>query len=194
MAKSDGKAAVAEVISAGAAEPAIEQLDMLMPPTRASMTAAEERRVEASIKRDRAGRPPGARNIATRQMLDFVRKTMGDPLMERFRWAMHTPESLSIELGCTKLEAFDRIDKIRADLARYFYAQLAQVDGAGQAVAPRLTMVFPGQSAPQIGADGAKLAPWLYLEGVSAETQQNQPLLASPDGVSHGDVSHGEDK
>jgi len=205
MAKSDGKAAVAGVIAAAAeaaAEAAAidagEQLELgeLMPPTRASMTGDEERRSETSIRRDRAGRPPGARNIATRQMLDYLRKTMGDPLLERFRWAMHTPESLAIALGCTKLEAFDRLDKIRADLARFFYAQMAQVDGQGNAVTPRLTMVFPGQSAQPIGADGAPQAPWLYLEAVkndNAEVQQNQGFLASADDVSHGDVSHGED-
>ena len=202
MAKSDGKAAVVEVITAAAsaatAEAAAidgEQLDMLMPPARANMTEDERTRAETSIRRDRAGRPPGARNIATRQMLDYLRKTMGDPLMERFRWAMHTPESLSIALGCTKLEAFDRLDKIRADLARFFYAQMAQVDGQGNAVTPRLTMVFPGQSAQPIGADGAPQAPWLYLEAVkndNAEVQQNQGFLASAEDVSHGELSHGE--
>jgi hypothetical protein len=33
-------------------------------------------------------------------MLEFVRKAMVSPLERRFRWAMHTPESLSSELGC----------------------------------------------------------------------------------------------
>lgn len=188
MAKEAAEAAIAVVRGAAGAGDEAEQLDMLMPPTRAGLTKHEQTRVETAIKHDRRGRPPGARNVATREMLDFVRKTMGDPLMERFRWALHTPETLSIVLGCTKLEAFDRIDKIRADLAGYFYAKQAQVDGQGNAVTPRLTMVFPGQSAPQIGADGAPQAPWLYIE----ETQQNKPLLETPEGVSHGDVSHGK--
>lgn len=185
MTKSDGKAAVAAVIAAAAPAAEAEQLE-LMPPTRSTLTGAELERVEASIKRDRAGRPPGARNKATREMLEFVRKVMGDPLERRFRWAMHTPESLSIELGCTKLEAFDRLDKIWSELARYFYAQLAQQDGSGNAVAPRLTMVFPGQSAPAIGQDGTIRPPWVYIE----ETQQNQQLAAPAPGVSHDDVSH----
>lgn len=191
--------AVGAVIAAAAgadAEPAADQLDMLMPPTRSNLTASEQRRVETSVKRDRAGRPPGAQNKATREMLDFVRKLCGDPLERRFRYAMHTPESLSIVLGCTKLEAFDRLDKMWADLARYFYAQQAQVDGAGHAVAPRLTMVFPGQSAPVTGPAGEVRPPWLYIEAENpgnAETQQNQALLAPADAVSHGDVSHGDD-
>lgn len=182
---SDGKAAIAAVIAEAAAAPAAEQLE-LMPPTRSTITADEQARVEASVKRDRAGRPPGARNKATREMLEFVRKMCGDPLERRFRWAMHTPESLSIELGCTKLEAFDRLDKIWADLSRYFYARLAQQDGQGNAVAPRLTMVFPGQSAPAIAPDGAIRPPWVYIE----EQQQNQALIEQPSDVSHGDVSH----
>jgi hypothetical protein len=188
MAKRDGKTAIVEeiVAAAGAAAPAVEQLE-LMPPTR-SLTAKEQERVETAIKRDRAGRPPGAQNKATREMLDFVRKLMGDPLERRFRWAMHTPETLSIVLGCTKLEAFDRLDRMWSELSKYFYAQLAQVDGKGNAVAPTLNMIIGGQPA-QIQSDGSIRPPWLYIE----ETQQNQALLASPNDVSHDDVSHSED-
>lgn len=190
MAKTDGKAAVAAVIAAAAADAApaeAEQLDLMMPPTRANLTASEQARVEKAIKHDRRGRPPGAGNIATREMLAFVRKTFGDPVLRRFQYAEHTPESLAIVLGCTKLEAYDRLMALWADLQKLFYANLAQVDGAGNSVAPRLTMVFPGQSAPEIGQDGAIRPPWMYIE-------QNQALAAPSDDVSHGDVSHGEDK
>jgi hypothetical protein len=186
MAKKDGKAAVAAVIAAAAPAPAAEQLD-LMPALRPSLTDSQQERVEAAIKHDRRGRPPGATNIATREMLAFVRKLCGDPMERRFRYAMHTPETLAIELGCSKLEAFDRLEKLWADLSTYFYARQAQVDGAGNSVAPRLTMVFPGQSAPPIGQDGAIRPPWMYIE-------QNQALAAPDNDVSHGDVSHGEDK
>jgi hypothetical protein len=189
MAKEAAEAALAVVRDAAGAGAEADQLDMLMPPTRASMTSDEAARVEATIKHDRRGRPPGARNKTTREMLEFVRKTMGDPLLERFRWAAHTPESLAIVLGCSKLEAFDRLDKIRSELARYFYAQMAQVDGQGNAVTPRLTMVFPGQSGQQIGADGVQQPPWMYI----AESQQNQRVIEQAADVSHSDVSHDED-
>jgi hypothetical protein len=192
MAKGDGKAAIAgEILAAAgaAAAPAVEQLDMLMPPTRTNLSKGEQARVETAIRRDRRGRPPGAENIAKREMLDFVRKVFGDPVLRRFQYAEHTPESLAIVLGCSKLEAYDRLMALWGDLQKLFYANLAQVDSSGNAVAPRLTMVFPGQSAPQIGADGVPRPPWMYIE----ETQQNQALLASPSGVSHGDVSHSED-
>ncbi|WP_407155187.1 hypothetical protein [Bradyrhizobium sp. STM 3557] len=192
MANSDGKGAVGREIAAAAAAAAendAAQLDMLMPPTRSNLLPGEAQRIEASIRKNRAGRPPGARNIATRQMVEFLRKTMGDPLMQRWRYAMFTPEALSIELGCTKLEALTFLDKLWADLSRYCYAQLAQVDGAGNAVAPRFTMVIGGQNAPQVGPNGQAQAPWLYLE----ETPQNQALIGQPADVSHKDVSHDDE-
>lgn len=184
MAEIDKKGTLAGVIEAAAADAApsdAEQLDFLPIPTRASLTDSETARIDAAVKRDRAGRPKGARNKTTREMLDFVRKTMGDPLMRRFQYAEHTPESLAIELGCTRLEAFDRLDRMWAELARFFYAQQAPTDGQGNAVAPRLTVVFGGQNAPQIGPGGAPRAPWMYLDGdpqPNAEMQQNQALLA----------------
>lgn len=187
MAKTDGKAAVAGVIAAAApAAPADEQLE-LMAPTRPSLTDRQRDQVEASIKADRRGRPPGAQNKATREMLEFVRKLCGDPLERRFRYAMHTPESLAIVLGCSKLEAFDRLDRMWSELSRFFYAQLAQVDGKGNAVAPHLTMVFGGQPATT-APDGTLRPPWLYIE----ETPQNQALPAPANDVSHDDVSHGD--
>jgi len=189
MAKLDGKAAVVGVLAAAAGgEPPIEQLE-LMPATRPSLTDSQQERIATAIRHDRRGRPPGAQNKSTREMLDFVRKLCGDPLERRFRYAMHTPETLAIELGCSKLEAFDRLEKLWADLSRFFYAQMAQVDGQGNAVTPRLTMVFPGQGAPANDQDGKPVAPWLYIEGlkpINAEHQQNQALVDPEDGVSHG--------
>jgi hypothetical protein len=192
MAKKDQKAAVAGVIAAAAgaaaAASATEQLE-LMPAMRPSLTDSQVERVETAIKADRRGRPPGAQNKTTREMLEFVRKLCGDPLERRFRYAMHTPETLAIELGCSKLEAFDRLDRMWSEIAKYFYAQQAQVDGAGNSVAPRLTMVFPGQSAPAITADGRIQPPWMYIE----QREENQALSAPEQSVSHDGVSHGDD-
>ncbi len=193
MAKSD--ALVQEIAAAVAGDKSeAAQLDFLMPPTRTTMTDHELARVEEAARRFEKGRPPGAKNIATREMLEFVRKMMGDPLERRARYAMHTPESLSIELGCTKLEAFDRLDRIWSELARYFYAQQAQVDGKGNAVVPWLTMQFGGQGAAVAMPDGSVEPPWItHLRTINAapeKDEQNQASLPSPDGVSHGSVSH----
>lgn len=189
MTKKDAIGGVIAAAAADAAPAEADQLDMLMPPTRTTLTAKERDRVEASVKADRRGRPKGAQNVATRQMLEFVRKLCGDPLERRFRYAMHTPESLSIELGCTKLEAFDRLDKMWSELARYFYAQQASVDGQGNAVVPRLTMLIGGQSATVTGPDGQVRPPWTYIDHADHQTEQNQQVSASAPAVSDGGAS-----
>lgn len=163
-----------------------EQLDMLPVATRISETR-QAQAVEAVRQDRRRGRPAGARNLATREMLDFVRAQLGDPVYQRARWAMHTPESLAAVLGCTKLEAFDRLDRIRSELSRLFYAPLAPVDAQGHAVVPQFLMSIGG--APQ--GSGPDRPPWDYLVEM---TEQNgeAPKPAAP--VSHAPVSHEDDK
>lgn len=174
---------------AGAARAEEEQIELL-PPSRFAREDSRHGRMVESVRRDRAGRPPGARNLKTRDAIDFIRRVFGDPLLERARLALHTPESLAAELGCTKLEAFDRLDRIRADLARFIYPQLAPVDGQGNAVAPSFSMTI---GARVVGVDGKP--PWLYEGGpVIEESQQNQALLETPGEVSHAAKSHDEDK
>jgi hypothetical protein len=180
--------------AAAAAKPAeAEQLD-LMPPMRGSMTDGERQRVETAVRQHRAGRPPGAQNKTTREMLDFIRRTIGDPMLESARMAMHTPETLSIELGCEKLEAATLLEKIRADLRPYFYAKQAPVDDTGKVV-PGLTVEFHGQGTARIGADGAQLPPWLYQQGEPTsheKDEQNQRVIDVTPAVSHGKMSHDE--
>lgn len=179
----DGKGAVAAEVAlaaVSAAEPAAEQLSML-PPTRFAEGDSRHEDLAEAVKRDQAGRPPGARNLNTRQTLAFIRSVMGDPALNRARWLRHTPATLAAELGCTKAEAFDRLDRINADLSRLFYAPMAPVDGDGNAVAPRFVMQIGGETA---GGDGRK--PWEYID---AEPQQNQALPASGPEVSPGEVS-----
>lgn len=161
------------------------QMDLL-PPSRFEDDDTRAVRLRDAVARDRRGRPPGARNLSTREALDFVRKTLGDPVIERARWLGHTPETLAAELGCTKLEAFDRLDRIRGELARLYYAPLAPVDGQGNAAVPMIQIVA-GASA---GAPGR--APWEYM--LPEKIEQNQALAAPGSDVSHGDVSHAERK
>lgn len=91
---------------------------MLMPPMRSALTPAQGRvhrgRGEAQSRGATARRAEqgDARNAR------FLRKTLGDPMMHRFRWAMHTPETLVLEFGCTKLEVSDRLDRMWSELAR----------------------------------------------------------------------------
>lgn len=197
MAKGDGSqaviAAVARAEARAAGVPVEAQIDLL-PPSRFDplIDPVERGKVVEAVKRDRAGRPPGAKNKTTRDMLEFVRKTIGDPMLESARWAMHTPETLAAELGCTRLEAFDRLQKIRGELLPYFYAKQAPVDSDGKAV-PGLTVEFHGQGASRIGADGQQLPPWLYQQDdptAHEKSQQNQRIIDVTPDVSHGKVSH----
>ncbi len=175
------------LISAAAAAPTEQQLD-LVPPSRGNMTDDEQQRFDKAVSHGKVGRPPGAQNKTTRDMLDFIRKTLGDPMLESARWAMHTPDSLAIVLGCSKAEAFDRIEKLRADLRPYFYAKQAPVDTDGKPV-PGLTVEFHGHGAARVGADGQELPPWLR-EGANDHSEQNQRLIDVSPAVSHGGVSH----
>ena len=192
MAKTDGKGAVVREIAAAAAadaaQHATEQLELI--PTRFEAGSDQHDKLIDAIKRDRRGRPPGAENVATKEMKAFVLRVFGDPLLYRFRWLTHTPETLAKELGCSKLDAWDRLDRLAADLSKLFYGQMAAVDGAGNAVVPRLTMMFGGQSAEASIATAAGRKPWDYLDVANQETQQNQPLLIDGKAQSHGDQSH----
>jgi hypothetical protein len=182
--------AAAVISAAGAAAPADQQLE-LMPPTRTNLTESERARVEAAVRTNKAGRPPGATNLATRQVLDFVRKTIGDPMIESARYLMHTPESLAIELGCTKGEAFDRLERIRADLRPYFYAKQAPVDADGKP-APWLTLSIGADHARHEGLAKPDQPPWTYLDAAPQQPQQNQQLTVQAAPASHGDVSHND--
>jgi len=144
-------------IAADQAEAAGEQLDMLQAPSRFDGEVGERQR-RTLIEHHRArGRPPGARNVATREMLAFLRARGLDPMEQRFRWAMHTPETLAKELNCTLLDAFDRLEGLWRDLTRYFYAPMAPVDGHGNPVVPNFAMFIGGQAVGQ----GGGLPAWL---------------------------------
>lgn len=195
MAKQGKKGAIAGVIAEAAAADAtaIEpretvQLDLI--PTRFDPGDSRHEKLVEAIKRDKRGRPPGAENITTRQMKAFVLKVFGDPLLKRFRWLEHTPETMAAELGCTKLEAWDRLDRLAAELSRLFYGTMAPVDGDGNAVVPRLTMTFGGHDAQPIGPDGQRRPPWKYLDAHNDQTQQNQGLIDVTPAPSHGQPSH----
>lgn len=86
-------------------------------------------------------------------------------------------------------KAFQVLDKMWADLSGFFYAKQAQVDGQGNAVVPRLTMMIGGHPAAQIGPDGAVRPPWIYDGAANEETQQNQALPAPLKDVSPSDMS-----
>jgi len=128
-------------------------------PTRFEAGTAEHDEMVQRLRTYRGGRPPGAPNLATRETLAFIRQIFGDPMMESARWLLHSPETLATELGCSKLVAFDRLEKVRADLRLYLYPRLAPVAADGTAVVPSFNMqVVAGAGLDVAAASG--LPPW----------------------------------
>jgi hypothetical protein len=170
-----------------------DQLELIGLPANLSDEAATRAR-ESARARGR-GRPPGATNKATDDVKAFCRRVFGfDPLIEGFRWAQHSPESLAIALNCTRLEAFDRLETLRRDLCRYFHAPVQPVDAAGQAV-PMFVMQVGGPVTVGAGAGAAPgVPPWLADPRRAATIEQNQGVTETEPAKSHGAVSHDEAK
>jgi len=189
MSANDGaRGVVADAISGAAAgiaeaekSAAGEQLPMFEVPTRHTGARAAELQRAIEHKRER-GRPPGATNKATAQMREYLLGRGINPLQAMMQWALHTPTSLAAELGCTRLEAFDRLRDLWAELAPYFSPKMVPLDGDGRPI-PTFLMQFGAFGAtPQAGGR----APWNYLE-------DQQVIDATPQ-VSHGAVSHEGEK
>lgn len=161
--------AVAAAAGAVATVDQVEQLPLFAVPThgraeRVNVGAIERATAEAEGVRRGPGRPKGAENRATREWRDYLLRRGEHPLEWMMRWSMHTPESLAAELGCTKAEAFDRLAKLRTELAPYFMPKMQPVDEDGRPV-PMVNLTIGG-SGP--GGDPA-LPPWLRYNGETAE-------------------------
>jgi hypothetical protein len=103
--------------------------------------------------------------------------------------AMHTPASLALELGCTRLEAARFIDDIRADLQRLFYAPQAPVGEDGRPVP-----FFNVQVGTAASSGPGARPPWEYLGGPIVDNEQNQGVSGDAAGQSHAGQSHEEPK
>jgi hypothetical protein len=161
-----------------------EQLPMFEVPTRHTGAHAEALQRALEHKRSR-GRPPGAVNKSTKEFREWLLKRGVHPLQTMMQWALHSPTSLAAELGCTRLEAFDRLVALHEALAPYFASKMVPVDDEGRPV-PFMMMQFGNfGAAPSAGGQ----APWRYLD-----SEQNQALAPPQGPVSHGDVSHGTAK
>ena len=188
-AENGARAVVADAVSGVAARiagerAAAEQISMFEVPTRHAGARAEALQSAIEHRRER-GRPPGAVNKSTKIFRDYLLARGVNPLQAMMQWSLHTPTSLAAELGCTRLEAFDRLMDLWGDLAPYFGAKMVPVDDLGRA-APMMLMQFGRFGVPK---EAGGRAPWEYLE-----SEQNQALLDVTADVSHGDVSHEREK
>jgi hypothetical protein len=137
-----------------------EQLGFFAPPI---TDEAKRNRIvaEATEREKKAGRPKGATNLSTRQLREYVLSHGKNPVIWKISWLTMTIEQLAEELGCKKVEAFDRQLAIANSLQGIVIPNLAATDEAGNAV-PTINMVFGGGASSGVGPDRP---PWEYLDG-----------------------------
>lgn len=165
-----------------------EQLPMFDVPTRHTGARAAELQRAIEHKRDR-GRPPGATNKATKAMREYLLGRGINPLQAMMQWALHTPTSLAAEIGCTRLEAFDRLKDLWAELAPFFAAKMVPVDDEGRPL-PFFQFNFAGTAmAARPGASAEP--PWITA---LRQLEENQGLKDVTPQVSHGATSHEGEK
>lgn len=129
----------------------------------------------------KGGRPPGAQNLATRQLREYLLKRGVLPQQAMMEWMLLGVEGIKEALGCDKIEAFDRWLSLADKLGRYFMAPMVPVDGEGKP-APSFTVVIGGRTGVA-APDGAQLPPWEYLqiqELSSTDDGEPKPETANP--------------
>lgn len=118
------------------------------------------------------GRPPGAINTATKEMRDYLAANFTNPVIARARVMMMNPHDLALALGCTPLEAFDRIERAREYVGRFTNQELPkaiEIEGGGAVV---LNIGVVGQP----GADPHVELGKVTIAGTLAAPQQDQAL------------------
>ncbi len=163
----DAMAAASADVAAAHDAAAGDQLPLFDVPTRFLGARADAARAAGAAHR--AGRPAGAVNKSTAALRRYLLARGVHPLQALMQWALHTPESLAQELGCTRLEAFREWKALQAELAPYFAARVVPTDESGNAV-PFFVMQV-GASA-SIGTPGAVSPPWLSHDPVSHEGEK----------------------
>jgi hypothetical protein len=178
--------AVGDVIASARAAAAGDQLELLeAPATRGELGRSAAELAEELGRRRSRGRPPGAVNKSTAELRNYLLARGVNPLQRIMEWSLHDPDTLAIELGCTRLEAFRELRALWEGLAPYFASKMVPVDDQGRPV-PVMLMQFGAFGAPR---EAGGKAPWLYLE-----SEQNQSVGAAADPVSDGGVSDGSEK
>lgn len=179
---SEAMANAAQAVAAPVA-PAVQQDELFAVPISprlrksADANALTPAAIEAEGERRRkAGRPPGAQNRSTVELRKFILAGGVLPQKWMMDWLLMEPEQLAARLGCTLVEAFDRLVALADKLAPYTMARMAPSDDKGNAV-PFFEFHL-GNSA----GDQAKIAPWQLDE-------RRRQIAAGLDRVIDGEVS-----
>lgn len=129
-----GAKAALEALGAGEAPAAEgEQLDLL-PVAAGEVLGGDDDRPEVVERRRRRGRPPGARNRKTADMIAFLEANYASPLVGLVATASVPTKELAKRLGCKMIEAFKLQQDARAAALPYMYAKLplaVDVKGGG---------------------------------------------------------------
>lgn len=137
-------------------DPERAKMQLALFPAAATDPANPAATLPADIDGKRArGRPPGAINVATKEWQEFLLANYTSPLIGEARTSMMDPFQLAAALGCTALEAFDRIQRSRAFIARYMHQEMPKaldIKGAG---AVTLIIGAVGDQNAQIHTDDA---------------------------------------
>jgi hypothetical protein len=163
-----------------------DQLDLLPPDRLAprSLTVDEAEAERIGAERRAAGRPPGARNLRTRELTAYLGAVGAHPAFQMVEWLRMSPEAFAVRFSCSRAEAFDRQQRMREALLPYVLPRLAPVDEQGKSVP---FMVF--NMGAGAGQDGAQLPPWLdalQRDGLTIDSEQNQALSTGLAGDPNG--------
>ncbi|MEO9613620.1 MAG: hypothetical protein ABJG86_11155 [Nitratireductor sp.] len=138
------------------------------------------------------GRPRGARNRATKDLVKLIEATGRHPLLAMAEIVATPIDVIAATLGCKKIEAAEYHRKVMSDLAPYVAQKLPTAVQIAGANAGMLVINLGGGDPGRAGLD-LKLAAE-QVAGPLIDHQQNQRLSEDDDEPSHDDPSHDEAK
>lgn len=118
------------------------------------------------------GRRPGSKNRRTAEWAAYIDQRYGSPLEALARVMAAGPEALRVQLGCERVEAFDRWVRVTEAVMPYLHQKLpTAVDVQGSAMVP-IVVGLSAEGAARIGASAADLGGVLEVvvdQGVSED-------------------------
>lgn len=127
---------------------------------------------QAAAARRGRGRPKGARNRRTAEMLEFLERLGYEPPMLKLaRIAAADTRTMATALGCRRIEAFDRQQRALEALLPYWHQKLPQ---AHEVDARGVTALFLGVPPSADGGDPGEMLSGTHIARMIG--------LAEPDG------------
>jgi hypothetical protein len=167
--------AIGDAVKADEPAPAAAQLALPGLPLEAKGEPARD--PAGGIEQGKGGRPKGALNRRTEEFVEFILRRYRSPLIALAETYSRSVEELRLELGCTKLEAFQLQQAAAINLAPYVHQKLpqaVQIDGKGlvavSIVDPRALLALSEGDAPE--GDGLVIGGKLLPPPANAEKSE----------------------